>query len=98
MEVVKSLKSVIEKTNKNIETLQQCKVFFKSIESIIDMYSLNINQFKKDIESKDQLEAIKYAIATLANAEDILINSKACKDTDNLEEYINFLKWFLRSK
>lgn len=62
------------------------------------MYSLNINQFKKDIDSKDPLEAIEYAIAALANAEDILLNAKACKDTEHLEEYINFLKWFLRSK
>jgi len=56
------------------------------------MYSLDINQFKKDIEHKNSLEAVEYAIAVLANAEDILLNAKACKDTDILEEYINFLK------
>lgn len=56
------------------------------------MYSLNIDQFKKEIENKNKLEAIECAIAALANAEDILLNSKACKDTDILEEYITFLK------
>jgi hypothetical protein len=24
-----------------------------------------------------------------------LVNAKACKDTDMLEEYITFLKWFI---
>ncbi len=62
------------------------------------MYSLNLNQFKKEIESKNKLEAIECAIAALANAEDILLNSKACKDTDTLEEYIKFLKWLILSK
>ncbi|MCF7835280.1 hypothetical protein K9M48_04550 [Candidatus Gracilibacteria bacterium] len=62
------------------------------------MYSLNINQFKKEIEDKNKLEAIEYATASLANAEDILLNAKACKDIDTMEEYINFLKGFISSK
>jgi hypothetical protein len=56
------------------------------------MYSLNINQFKKDIKDKNKLEAIEYATKRLSQVEDILVNTKACKDTDALEEYINFLK------
>ncbi len=59
------------------------------------MYSLNINQFKKDIKDKNKLEAIEYATKRLSQVEDILVNTKACKDTDALEEYINFLKWFI---
>jgi hypothetical protein len=62
----------------------------------IFMYCLNINQFKKEIEAKSKLEVIEYAIANLANAEDILLNAKACKDTDDLQEYIDFLKWFIK--
>jgi hypothetical protein len=56
------------------------------------MYSLNINQFKKDIKDKNKLEAIEYATKRLSQVEDIFVNTKACKDTDALEEYINFLK------
>ena len=56
------------------------------------MYSLNIEQFRKDIENKNKLEAIEYATARLAQTEDILVNTKACKDTDMIEEYIEFLK------
>jgi len=59
------------------------------------MYSLNINQFKKEIESKNKLEAIESATINLANAENILVNTKACKNTDDLEKYINFLKSFI---
>jgi hypothetical protein len=56
------------------------------------MYSLNIPQFKKDIENKNELESVKYAAANLSNAEDIVLNARACKDTDTIEEYIEFLK------
>lgn len=56
------------------------------------MYSLSITQFKKDIENKNELETIEYAVANLNNAEDILLNARACKDTDRIEEYIDFLK------
>jgi len=56
------------------------------------MYTLNIAQFKKDIENKNEIETIEYAVATLNYAEDILLNARACKDTDMIEEYIDFLK------
>lgn len=59
------------------------------------MYSLNIAQFTQEIKNKNKLESIEYAIANLADAEDILLNARACKDTDALETYINFLKWFI---
>lgn len=62
------------------------------------MYGLSIDQFKKDIENKNELETIEYAVANLNNAEDILLNARACKDTDMIEEYIDFLKWFIASK
>ena len=62
------------------------------------MYSFDINQFKKDIEEKNVLDTLTYASARLSEAEEILINTKACKDTDKLEEYINFLKWFIISR
>lgn len=62
------------------------------------MYSLNMTQFKKNIENKNELETIKYAVANIANAEDIILNARACKDTDMIEEYIDFLKWFIASK
>lgn len=62
------------------------------------MYSLNIAQFKKEIENKNITETIEYAVGSLANAEDILLNVRACKDTDMLEEYIDFLKWFIASQ
>jgi hypothetical protein len=62
------------------------------------MYSLNIPQFKKDIEKKNEWEALEYAVANLNNAEDILLNARACKDTDRIEEYIDFLKGFIASK
>ena len=88
VEVVKSLKNVMDKNK--LQTLLECKVFLEI--KYIFMYCLTINQFKKEIENKNRLEAIEYAIANLANAEDILLNAKACKDTDSLQEYINFLK------
>ncbi|MEI6672296.1 MAG: hypothetical protein WCL02_02815 [bacterium] len=53
---------------------------------------MNIAQFKKEIENKNITETIEYAVGSLANAEDILLNVRACKDTDMLEEYIDFLK------
>jgi hypothetical protein len=56
------------------------------------MYGFSINQFKKDIENKNGLETIEYAVANLNNAENILLNARACKDTDMIEEYIDFLK------
>lgn len=62
------------------------------------MYTLNIAQFKKDIKNKNEIETIEYAVATLNYAEDILLNARACKDTDMIEEYIDFLKWFIASK
>lgn len=62
------------------------------------MYSLSIEQCKKDIENKNKLETIEYLVASLANAEDILLNARACKDTDRIEEYIDFLKWLIASK
>ncbi len=62
------------------------------------MYGFSINQFKKDIENKNGLETIEYAVANLNNAENILLNARACKDTDMIEEYIDFLKWFIASK
>lgn len=62
------------------------------------MYSINIAQFKKNIEKKNELETIEYAVANLNYAEDILLNARACKDTDTIEEYIDFLKWFIASK
>jgi len=62
------------------------------------MYSLNIPQFKKDIEKKNGWEVLEYAVANLANAEDIVLNARACKDIDRIEEYIDFLKWFIASK
>lgn len=62
------------------------------------MYGFNIDQCKKELESKNKLEAIEYAVANLNNAEDILLNARACKDTDMIEEYIDFLKWFIASK
>jgi hypothetical protein len=62
------------------------------------MYGFSINQFKKDIENKNEIETIEYTIANLNNAEDILLNARACKDTDMIEEYIDFLKQFIASK
>lgn len=62
------------------------------------MYGLSIDQFKKDIENKNQLDTIEYAVANLNNAEDILLNARACKNTDMIEEYIDFLKWFIAAK
>lgn len=62
------------------------------------MYGLSINQFKKDIENKNEWEIIEYAVANLNNAEDIILNARACKDTDRIEEYIDFLKWFIAAK
>lgn len=56
------------------------------------MYSLTIAQFNRNIEDKDKAERIKYAVSNLANAEDIVLNARACKDIDALEEYIEFLK------
>lgn len=62
------------------------------------MYGLSIDQFKKDIENKNELETIEYGVASLNNAEDIVLNARACKDIDRIEEYIDFLKWFIASK
>lgn len=62
------------------------------------MVSLNIVQFKKNIENKNEIETITYAIANLSYAEDIVLNARACKNTENIEEYIDFLKWFIASK
>ncbi len=59
------------------------------------MYNANIDQFKKEIENKNKLEILEYTTVKLNQAEDILVNAKACKDTDMLEEYITFLKWFI---
>ena len=56
------------------------------------MYSANIKQFLKEIENKNKLEVLEHTTVRLSQAEDILINTKACKDTDMLEEYIVFLK------
>lgn len=62
------------------------------------MYNSNTDKFTKEIENKGMLEAIEYATVKLTQAEDILVNTKACKDTEKLEEYINFLKWFIGYK
>lgn len=62
------------------------------------MYNFNIKQFKKEIENKNKLEILEYITVRLSQAEDILLNTKACKDTESLEEYIDFLKWFIASK
>jgi len=56
------------------------------------MYNFNIKQFKKEIENKNKLEILEYITVRLSQAEDILLNTKACKDTESLEEYIDFLK------
>jgi hypothetical protein len=56
------------------------------------MYSLNIPQFIHETKDKNRLESIEYAVVCLANTEDILLNARACKNTDALETYIDFLK------
>jgi hypothetical protein len=55
-----------------------------------------INQFNKEVENKNLLEKLEYATARLSRAENILIDTKACKNIDDIEEYINFLKWFIQ--
>lgn len=61
------------------------------------MYNISIEQFKKNIDWKNNLESIEYANACLNASENTLIDSRACRNTDNIDEYIDFLRNFISS-
>lgn len=66
----------------------------RNLKSAIENKMYSIKSFEDNIKSKDKLEIEDYAFKTLVKAEDILLNTKACKDNYELEKFIEFLKWF----
>lgn len=56
-----------------------------------------IDYFKNNIKEKTQQEAIEYAIVSLSDIENKLLEMRSCKYSDDIDDYIDFLKKFIGS-
>lgn len=67
----------------------------KNLKNAIENKMYSIKSFEDNIKDKSKIESLDYALKTLVKAEEILIDTKACKDTYELEKFIEFLKLFI---
>lgn len=56
-----------------------------------------IESFKNNIKEKTPNEAIEYAIVSLSDIEEKLLEMRSCKYSDDIDEYVDFLKKFVGS-
>lgn len=56
-----------------------------------------IDYFKNNIKEKTQQEAIEYAIVSLSDIENKLLEMRSCKYSDDIDDYVDFLKKFIGS-
>ncbi len=56
-----------------------------------------IEKFKNNIIEKSVHEAIEYAIVSLSDIEEKLLEMRSCKYSDDIDDYIDFLKEFICS-
>ena len=56
-----------------------------------------IDYFKNNIKEKTHQEAIEYAIVSLSDIENKLLEMRSCKYSDDIDDYIDFLKKFIGS-
>lgn len=56
-----------------------------------------IDYFKNNIKEKTRQEAIEYAIVSLSDIENKLLEMRSCKYSDDIDDYIDFLKKFIGS-
>lgn len=54
-----------------------------------------IDHFKNNIIEKTPYEAIEYAIVSLSDIENKLLEMRSCKYSDDIDDYIDFLKNFI---
>ena len=54
-----------------------------------------IESFKNNIKEKTQGEAIECAIVSLSDIEEKLLEMRSCKYSDDIDDYVDFLKSFV---
>ena len=70
----------------------------RSIKSVMAwMNNYYIDYFKNNIIEKTPHDAVEYAIVSLSDIEEKVLEMRSCKYSDDIDDYIDFLKNFIGS-